>query len=314
MIKKNIEDSNLQEHLTSLPEDGREVFLLHNDQVRVTAISATTLINQMRANHDLGLLETYVLGQAYLAAGLLSGTVKGNDRIQLNIECGGPIAGVYVEAWAVGAVRGYLKHNPIPLTKPLKSLDLNELYGPGFLSVSKLLEGHKAPFTGQTMMAYGDLAKDLALYFQQSEQTPTLFSLSIHFNKEGQVTGSGALFIQAMPGCEERILAQLQEQAHTLPSIGEKLAEGMSIREYVEEQFGAYGLRHLARQPLGFSCTCSREQYKTYLKQLDKAEQQDILEHGPFPLELVCVNCNTHYHYEKYELDYLFSDAEGEPK
>jgi molecular chaperone Hsp33 len=65
---------------------------------------------------------------------------------------------------------------------------------------------------------------------------------------------------------------------------------------------------------MGFSCTCSREQYKTYLKQLDKAEQQDILEHGPFPLELVCVNCNTHYHYEKYELDYLFSDAEGEPK
>nr|WP_321305211.1 Hsp33 family molecular chaperone HslO [uncultured Sphaerochaeta sp.] len=314
MIKKKIEDSNLREHLASLPEDGREVFLLHNDQVRVTAISATTLINQMRANHELGLLETYVLGQAYLAAGLLSSTVKGNDRIQLTIECGGPIAGVYVEAWAAGAVRGYLKHNPIPLTKPLESLDLNELYGPGFISVSKLLEGHKAPFTGQTMMAYGDLAKDLALYFQQSEQTPTLFSLSIHFNKEGQVTGSGALFLQAMPGCEEHVLEKLQEQAYALPSIGKKLAEGMSIKEYVEEQFGSYDLRHLARQPLGFSCPCSREQYQTYLKQLDKAEQQDILEHGPFPLELVCVNCNTHYHYEKYELDYLFSDAEGEPK
>ncbi|MDD4648066.1 MAG: Hsp33 family molecular chaperone HslO, partial [Sphaerochaeta sp.] len=113
MIKKKIEDSNLREHLASLPEDGREVFLLHNDQVRVTAISATTLINQMRANHELGLLETYVLGQAYLAAGLLSSTVKGNDRIQLTIECGGPIAGVYTEAWAAGAVRGYLKHNPI---------------------------------------------------------------------------------------------------------------------------------------------------------------------------------------------------------
>ncbi|MGE4454177.1 MAG: Hsp33 family molecular chaperone HslO [Sphaerochaeta sp.] len=314
MIKKKIEDSNLREHLASLPEDGREVFLLHNDQVRVTAISATTLINQMRANHELGLLETYVLGQAYLAAGLLSSTVKGNDRIQLNIECGGPIAGVYVEAWAVGAVRGYLKHNPIPLKKPLESLDLNELYGPGFISVSKLLEGHKSPFTGQTMMAYGDLAKDLALYFQQSEQTPTLFSLSIHFNTEGQVSGSGALFVQAMPGCDEQVLGQLQDQASSLPSIGAQLAQGVSIREYVETQFSDYGIKHLARGPLGFSCPCSKEQYRKYLKQLDMAEKQDILEHGPFPLELVCVNCNTKYHYEKYELDYLFSDAEGEPK
>ncbi len=312
MIKKKIEDSKLREHLASLPEDGREIFLLHNDQVRVTAISATTLINEMRANHELGLLETYVLGQAYLAAGLLSSTVKGNDRIQLNIECGGPIAGVYVEAWAVGAVRGYLKHNPIPLKKPLESLDLNELYGPGFISVSKLLEGHKSPFTGQTMMAYGDLAKDLAHYFHQSEQTPTLFILSIHFNKEGQVTGSGALFVQAMPGCDEQVLEQLQKQASALPSIGAQLAKGVSIREYVETQFSSYAIKHLARAPLGFSCPCSKEQYRKYLKQLDKAEQQDILEHGPFPLELVCVNCNTKYHYEKYELDYLFSDAEGE--
>ncbi len=141
MIKKKIEDRDLQEHLAALSDDGREVFLLHNDQIRVTAIAATKLINQMRANHDLGLLETYVLGQAYLAGALLSATVKGNDRIQLNIECGGPIGGVFVESWAVGAVRGYLKHNPIPLKESLKSLDLNELYGPGFLSISKSWKG-----------------------------------------------------------------------------------------------------------------------------------------------------------------------------
>jgi len=43
-------------------------------------------------------------------------------------------------------------------------------------------------------MAYGDLAKDLALHYQQSEQTPTMFVLSLHFDKQGRVTGSGALF------------------------------------------------------------------------------------------------------------------------
>ncbi|ADY12626.1 Hsp33 family molecular chaperone HslO [Sphaerochaeta globosa] len=312
MIKKKIEDRDLQEHLAALPDDGREVFLLHNDQIRVTAISATKLINQMRVNHELGLLETYVLGQAYLAGGLLSATVKGNDRIQLSIDCGGPIGGVFVESWAVGAVRGYLKHNPIPLKESLKSLDLNELYGPGFISVSKILEGHKSPFTGQTMMAYGDLAKDLALHYQQSEQTPSMFMLSLNFNKSGQVSGSGALFLQAMPGCDEGVLEELENLSTKLPSIGAYLAEGKTIRSYVEKQFETYQVRHLASQFMAFSCPCSREQYTRYLQHLNKEEQKDILVNGPFPLELVCVNCNTHYHYERFELEHLLSEAGGD--
>ena len=43
--------------------------------------------------------------------------------------------------------------------------------------------------------------KDLALYFNESEQTPTLFYISIHFDRSGNVTGAGGLFIQAMPQC-----------------------------------------------------------------------------------------------------------------
>ncbi|WP_320128134.1 Hsp33 family molecular chaperone HslO [uncultured Sphaerochaeta sp.] len=307
MIKKKIEDKELTEHLASLPKDGREVFLLQNGQIRLTALQATEMLCQMRANHELGILETYVLGQAYLAAGLLSATVKGNDRIQLNIECGGPIGGLSVEAWACGAVRGYLKNVPIAVTKPMESFDLNELYGPGFLSIVKLLENNKTPFTGQVMMQYGDLAKDLALYYLQSEQTPSLFFLSIQFDKTGTIAGAGALFLQALPGCEEGVLESLQKKASTLPSIGSFLAKGSDIKEYVENEFSDFGVQHLAHQGLGFSCPCDRENFSGYLKGLGKKEQQEILENGPFPLQLVCFNCNTTYNFEKEELVHLFA-------
>lgn len=310
MIITEISKAELIQHLASLPDDGREVFLLHDGQVRLTAIAATTLINQMRANHDLGLLETYVLGQAYLSAGILASTVKERDRVQLNIECGGPIAGVYTEAWANGAVRGYLKHNPIPLEKPLESLDLNELYGPGFLTITRILEGRKQPFSGQVMMQYGDLAKDLAFYFSQSEQTPTLIILSIHFDQQGNVDGSGAIFIQAMPGCDEETLAQLEDLSATLPSLGSSLASGESVKHFVEAHYAPFGVQYLERQEVTFSCPCSRGQYETYLAQLDEAEQDDILAHGPFPLELVCLNCNTHYHWSEDELKALLAHGE----
>lgn len=312
MIKKNIEDKELAEHLSKLPEDGRQVSLLADGQIRLTALGGTTMVNQMRANHNLGILETLVLGQAYVAAGLMASSVKGNDRIQLSVECGGPIAGVYVESWACGAVRGYLKNNPIHIEKPLESQDLSMLYGPGFISVTKLLEGSRTPFTGQVMMQYGNLAKDLALYYNESEQTPTMFSLGIHFDQKGRVDGAGGLFIQAMPGCDEQVLEKLQAASAALPSIGKAIAKGMTLKDYCIQNFSDYGIQFLAEEPIGFSCPCNRENFTYFLSKLPENEKKEILENGPFPLELECFNCGTTYSFDESEVRSIFAGNVGQ--
>lgn len=307
MIRQPIADNELIEHIASLPHDGREVFLASGGSVRISAVQATEMINQMRTNHNLGIMETYVLGQGYIAGALLASTVKGNDRVQLQIECGGPIKGMSVEAWASGAVRGYLVNNPIPLDKPVDSFDTSMLYGPGFLSITKLLEGSKTPFTGQIMMEYGNLANDLALYFRQSEQTPTLFYLSIKFDRKGNVTGAGGLFIQALPGCSEETLSSLQERAGKLKGLGEALARGMNVRDYVETELKDFDVQYEAHCPVGFSCPCSRESFRNYLKGLPENERTAIRE-GEFPLVLECFNCGTDYSFDKSEIDDLFQE------
>lgn len=306
MIRKTIEDQELANHLSNLPVDGRQVFMLSDGQIRLTGISGTTTVNQMRENFNLGLLETLVLGQAYIASGLMASSVKGNDRIQLSVECAGPIGGIYTEAWACGAVRGYLKNNPIPLEKPLESLNLDPLYGPGFISVTRLLEGSKAPFTGQTMMQYGDLAKDLALHYQESEQTPTLFNLAIHFDKKGRVTGAGGLFIQAMPGCREETLESLASKCDSLPSLGKAISEGVSVKDYCLSNFADFGIQDLGEQIFGFSCPCSRNQYGAYLSRMGKAEKDDILKTTKWPLEIECFNCGSRYQFSEEETKELF--------
>ncbi|MBU4118164.1 MAG: Hsp33 family molecular chaperone HslO, partial [Proteobacteria bacterium] len=71
--------------------DGRIRFLLGDKSVRGVLVRGTDLVNEMRARHDLGLLETLVLGHAYLAAVLLATSLKGEkDRLALRIECSGP--------------------------------------------------------------------------------------------------------------------------------------------------------------------------------------------------------------------------------
>ncbi len=309
MLKSPILDKDLKEHLAAITEDGRDIFLIANDQIRVTAANCTGLVNQMRVNHRTGLLESYVLGQAYVAGVLLSSCVKGDDRIQLQIECGGPIKGISIESWACGAVRGYLMNNPIPLEKPLTSLDTSDLFGPGFLSVSKILEGSKEPVTGTVMISYGSIAKDLALYFTESEQTPTLIYISLKYDEKGNITGAGGLFIQALPGCDENILDVLQDKAKSLPNLGLWLSRGESTEEYVLSTFNEYSPRKLAHSPVGFSCPCSKDGFKKYLKTLPQKEKEEILR-GSFPLNLECFNCGSIYSFEKSEVETLFDKEE----
>lgn len=306
MIRKQIEDRDLADRIAQLPEDGRCVMMLADGQVRMTGLAGTNMINQVRANHNLGILETLVLGQAYIAAGLMASSVKGNDRIQLSVECGGPIGGLYMESWACGAVRGYLKNNPITITKPLESSDLSMLYGPGFISVSKIIEGSKTPFTGQIMMEYGNLAKDLALYYSQSEQTPTLFSLGVNFDKQGRVTGAGGLFIQALPGCKENILEELQEKSSSLPSVGQAIAAGKDISDYCRENFSQWGIQELGKAPVMFSCPCNRQNFAQFLSRLPQKEKQAIFDDRKFPLELECFNCGTVYSFTEEEVREIF--------
>ena len=305
MIKTKIEDTELLEHLSRIEDDRREIFLIADGEVRLSAVSTTRTINEMRANHKTGLLETYILGQGYTAGALLSSEVKGNDRIQLTIECGGPVKGMNIEAWACGAVRGYLVNNPIPLEKPLESLDTNPIFGPGFLTVTKILEGSKTPFSGQIMLEYGHLEQDLALYYMQSEQTPSLFSLSLSFDRQGRVWGAGGIMMQALPECGTDVLDRLQAKAGSLSKMGALIGEGKSVRDYVTEEFSSFGVDHLGHTPVGFSCPCSRKNYGRYLVNLPEKEKDEILK-GDFPLVLQCFNCGTEYSFSKEQLEELF--------
>ena len=307
MILKKIEDTELAGHIEALPADRREVFLLADGTLRLSGVSATSMVNHMRANHGTGIMETYVLGQGYIAGALLQSTVKGNDRIRLDIECGGPIKGMSVESWATGAVRGYLLANPIPLSKPVDSFDTSMLYGPGFLSLTKILEGSRTPFTGQVMMENGNLANDLALYFSKSEQTPTLFYLSICFDRLGRVTGAGGIFIQALPGCPDDILAKAEDLAGNLPNLGQAMADGTAIRKYIEAGFAGLDPVYEQGFPIGFSCPCSKGSFSSYLASLPDKEKEELLAKDDDTV-LECFNCSTQYRFTHDELGSLFKE------
>ncbi len=308
MIKQKITSNSLNNHLANIKPDKIDIFLLNNGTVRGAFLHGTKMINQMRVNHNLGILETLALGQSYMGIGLMTSMIKGNDRISFAIECGGPIKGISVEAGADGRVRGYLFVNPIPLLKPLDSFDLSPFFGPGFLSVTKHLESSKQPFTGQVMLQHGRIAKDLANYFLESEQINTAFVLSVYFDKEGMAAGAGGMFLQALPGAEDSALEMLEESINNMPSLGKYFAGGGSSKHLISESFSNFQPNIIADKPVTFDCDCSKERFTSFIASMKNSDKEDILKNGPFPLVTTCHNCGTDYEFSKEELQAVFSN------
>ncbi len=276
---------------------------MSNDTIRGAILKGSRMINQMRWNHELGILETLALGHAYLGACLMSAGLKGKDRLGLQVDCSGPIKGLVVEANAAGEVRGFLKNVPIPVEKPLESFNLSPFFGAGFISVTRTLVDAKHPFTGKVMMAHGSLAKDLAHYYLISEQIPTSFSLSVKFDSQGNVAAAGGMFLQAMPDAEDAVVRQIEDRVVALPSIGAVLAEGIAPEGFVQTHFGDQSPRFIDQREVGFICHCNRDEIRTVLTLLPVDELKDLQEKGPFPVEICCHHCNTRYAFDREHID-----------
>ncbi len=313
MIKKQIHDESLKEQLRSRANDKLFNFLLDNGNIRGAVLNGTRMVNEMRANHDLGILETLVLGHAFLGGALISCNLKGNDRIVLEIDCSGPIKGLTVETNAFGEVRGYLKNIPIPIEKPLEDFNLSPFFGAGFLSVTKYLKDAKQPFSGQVTLQYGSIAKDLSYYFLTSEQIPTSMNLSVQFNTKGKVTGAGGLFLQVMPGAKEKTIQGLEPLIQNLPSIGKDFSEKRRPEDLICKSFEDFSPNIIGSYRIEFLCHCSKERIYKYFAMFPADELQDILENGPFPVEITCHYCNSKYSYNKREIEKICEEREVYP-
>jgi molecular chaperone Hsp33 len=305
MIKKKVFGSTLKEQLKASANDRLYKFLIAGDKVRGVILNGTRMVNEMRANHELGILETVVLGRAYLAAALISADLSGNDKISIKVECSGTVKGFNVEANALNEVRGYLKNTSIQVDEPINDFNLSKFFGAGFLTVTKNLEDSKNPFSGSVILKYGNIAQDMAYYYATSEQIPTSFNLSVQFDHEGNVTGAGGMLIQAMPGADDKVISSLEKIVNNFPVIGSSLSAGKTPINLVEETFRDYSPVFVSNTRIEFFCRCKKEHMLQYLSTLSKDDISDIIENGPFPVEIVCFNCNTKYYFGKDELEQI---------
>jgi molecular chaperone Hsp33 len=311
VIKKALYGADLREQLEASARDRLHHFILDFGGMRGAFVYGTRMVNEMQANHELGQLETLVLGHAYLAAALMSSNLKAPDRVQLGVQCDGPVRGLSVEANAFGEVRGYLHTNRIPREENGEELELSRLFGAGVLTVTRHLRDAKQPFSGQVELRRGTLAEDLAYYYLVSEQTPAALSLSVKFDDRGAVAAAGGLLLQSLPEASPEVVARIEETFRALPSIGDCLAAGSEPQSLIQRWFHEFSPLFLGGRRVAFMCHCSGERFGRFLGALPASELQEILEQGPFPVITTCVNCNTAYEHSRGEIERMYLRSRG---
>src|SRR5262249_51825038 len=88
-----------------------EVFsaLLPGSGLRVVAALTTEVSREARRLHEAEDGSAALLSEALTAVTLLGALQKEKTRVSLQLECDGPVRGVFVDADA-GSLRGYVKH------------------------------------------------------------------------------------------------------------------------------------------------------------------------------------------------------------
>lgn len=283
--------------------------LAFEGQVRAYAVRSTDTVGGAQRRHYTWPVASAALGRSMTAGVMMGAMLKGDNKLTIKIEGGGPIGAILVDSNAKGGVRGYVTnpHVHFEMNEHGK-LDVKRAVGTsGMLTVVKDI-GMKENFTGQVPLVSGELGEDFTYYLVSSEQVPSSVGVGVLVNPDNTVKAAGGFMIQLMPGTEEETIQTIESRLKSVSPISKLIEKGLTPEEILEEILGAGNVKILEKMPVSFECTCSKERFANAMISLGADEIEDMIE-TQGQAEAQCHFCNETYHYSKEELEGLRQQA-----
>lgn len=274
--------------------------LIHGGRLRCAIAVTTETLRTAKEKHGLDPMATLALGRAFACTALMGSEIKEDlHYIHCRLDGGGPLGEVVTEFIAPASLRGYVGHprlaeslgpdDPVPQS-------VGEAVGKSGLVVVRRGEpGPSEPYTGCSVLVSGEIAEDLAQYFVESEQIPTIIAAGVKLDVNGNVLGAGGILVQKVGGqeVEDGILQDLESKFSGDFSISHQIADGTTAEEIMEQLIGAeFSTMRGESKPLGFHCFCSRERMAVALVGLGEDELRSIQEEVG-KLEVKCHFCSS---------------------
>jgi molecular chaperone Hsp33 len=262
------------------------VVFLEGAGVRLAVCSAAGVAREASARHGLKAGSAAALAQGLVGSLLVAATEKA--RVDVQLECGGPLRGLLADADESGAVRGLVRVNDLDVAlaarpsrfdaRPILATPHDEKAG--LISILRAREGEQSAHRAAFPFAGADLGAALTFFLRNDRALGGELALEVLVSAEEPLAAAaGALLWGASEDDEQRVRP-----------LGKPLRQGALHRALVRSADAHRLARELARE-LGmgdvtataeleprFACRCSRERVIRALRTLGAAELRDMAE------------------------------------
>lgn len=293
-------------NVLNLPDEMLHITLM-DGQAKVLLCRTTAMARKAAEIHAPSSTALAALSRTMTATAMLGVMMKDDEAsVTVTVAGDGPIGKITAVAHG-GRVKVSAHHPEADL--PLKKdghLDVGGLVGRhGRLTVIKDL-GMKEPYIGQSQLVSGELGEDFAQYFTVSEQQPSLVALGCLVHDRYCLSAGGVL-VQAMPGCSEELLQQLELRSVFFTAISREVAD-VPLEDLAKAWFDGLDMKILSREPVSYQCDCSREKMEKALIAMGRDELKQLIDEDG-KAELTCHFCRTAHQFSRDDLLALLERA-----
>lgn len=273
-------------------------------------LDSTDIVKEAVRIHGCTPVAASALGRLLTGVSLMGERLKEEAAtVTVRVNGGGPLGSVIAVSDSSGFVRGYCQ-TPGLMMQPDAGgmLDVAGAVGTqGDVSVIKDY-GAGEPYGARCPLISGEIAEDLTNYYATSEQIPTVFALSVHFDKLWRVDKAGGLLIQLLPAADEREIVKLERSLGEMPPLSRMMNDGLSACEILTRALDGFTPEFFDPLEVGYRCNCSRERVSRALVTLSADELRTMAnEDGKAHVE--CHFCDKSYDFTAAELNALADKA-----
>lgn len=277
--------------------------------VSVMAMTATALVRDVVAVRPTSPTATSALGRALMGSLLMAASKDTGETVQIQLRGKGPLGTVTAIADSSLRARGTVANREATLDAHTNGQpNVSEGVGRGVLAIVRHHPSWREPYSGFVPMTLRDIAKDLTRYLMESEQTPSAMGLSVEHDEAGGVIGAAAFLVQALPGADDALLAELEANVKTLPRVAQRLAaSGGGADQLLDWLAGDIELRERTHATPIFECSCDKQRAAGALRMLEEAELRELIESGEGQ-EVECQFCGRAYPLDAADVRHVLGD------
>ena len=283
--------------------------MTRDGSARITVIDSRAIVDEMIKLHKTSHTASAALGRLLTATSLI-GCLMGEkeNTVTVGIHGDGPLGKLLAVSDYYGNVRGYVQNPEAEVPrKPNGKLDVGAAVGAGTLYVIRDDGKSPTPHIGTVGLVSGEIAEDIAAYYAESEQIPTLCALGVLVAPDGSCLAAGGVMIQLLPFADNAVIDQIEKNASALTSVTDLFKSGLTPLEIANIAMKDIPFDPFDEITVDYLCNCSRERMREALYKVGERELKEMLdeeeaEGKPRALTVSCQFCNKSYVFEEKDI------------